>query len=119
VRLKDCLKYPLALPDGSLSGRSILDDLFERSSARPQPPLVSNSYEMMRGFARESGGVSFQIEIGAGATAGAVAIPIEERNLPTGRLVLVALRDRVLPVGAASFAEFVVEKLGRANQTRE
>ena len=56
VRLKDCLAYPLALPDGSLSGRSVLDDLFEKSSARPRPPLVSNSYEMMRGFAREAGG---------------------------------------------------------------
>ena len=119
VRLKDCLQYPLALPDGSLSGRSVLDELFERSSAQPQVPLVSNSYELMRGFAREAGGVSFQIEIGAGATAGTVAVPIEERNLPAGRLVLVALRERVLPVAAASFAEFVAARLIAANQSRD
>ena len=119
VRLKDCLQYPLALPDGSLSGRSVLDELFERSSAQPQVPLVSNSYELMRGFAREAGGISFQIEIGAGATAGTVAVPIEERNLPAGRLVLVALRERVLPVAVASFAEFVAARLMAANQSRD
>ncbi|RYY56985.1 MAG: LysR family transcriptional regulator, partial [Comamonadaceae bacterium] len=85
VRLKDCLQYPLALPDSSLSGRNVLDDLFERSSARPNAPLVSNSYELMRGFARAAGGISFQIEIGAGASAGAVAVPIDERSLAAGR----------------------------------
>ena len=55
-------------------------------------------------------------EIGAGAAGGAIAIPIDERNLPAGQLVLVALRERVLPVAAASFAEFVGEKLAAANQ---
>jgi len=119
MRLKDCLAYPMALPDSSLSGRSVLEDLFEQSSAQPHPPLVSNSYEMMRGYAREAGGVSFQIEIGAGPSAGAVAIPIDERRLPTGRLVLVALRDRVLPVAAAAFAEFVGARLKEANQDGE
>ncbi|WP_298924593.1 LysR substrate-binding domain-containing protein [uncultured Ramlibacter sp.] len=109
VRLKDCLQYPVALPDGSLSGRSVLDDLLEKSSVRPDAGLVSNSFEMMRGFAREAGGVSFQIEIGA--DAGMVAVPIEERNLPPARLVLLALRGRVLPVAAAQFAEFIAEQL--------
>jgi DNA-binding transcriptional LysR family regulator len=118
LRLKDCLDYPLALPDSSLSGRGVLDELFEKSSARPQPPLVSNSYEMMRGFARETGGISFQIEIGASATEGVVAIPIEERSLPAGRVVLVALRERVLPMASAAFAEFISDKLIATNQNR-
>lgn len=119
VRLKDCLAYPIALPDDSLSGRGVLEDLFGQSSAQPHPPLVSNSYEMMRGYAREAGGVSFQIEIGAGPSAGAVAVPIDERGLPTGKLVLVALRERVLPVAAAAFAEFVAGKLREAGQNGE
>ncbi len=119
VRMKDCLHYPLALPDSSLSGRGLLDDLFAKSSAQPQAPLVSNSYELMRGFAREAGGVSFQIEIGAGPSEGSVAIPLDERNLPAGRLVLMALSGRVLPVAAASFAEFIAQRLAGANQIRE
>lgn len=114
VRLKDCLAYPIAMPDSSLSGRGVLEDLFEQSSAQPHPPLVSNSYEMMRGYASEAGGVSFQIEIGAGPSA--VAIPMDERGLPTGRLVLVALRDRVLPVAAAAFAELISARLRDSNQ---
>ncbi len=119
VRLKECLQYPLALPDRSLSGRSVLDDLFEKSSVEPNAPLVSNSYELMRAYARASGGVSFQIEIGASLAAGAVAVPIDERSLAAGRLVLVALRGRVLPVAAAAFAESVADKLKSTNQNRD
>jgi DNA-binding transcriptional LysR family regulator len=111
VRLKDCLAYPIAMPDASLSGRSVLEDLLARSSAKPVPQLVSNSFEMMRSFAREAGGVSFQVEIGAGPDSGVVAVPLEERGLPNGRLVLGAARGRVLPVGAAMFAEFLRQRL--------
>lgn len=119
VRLKDCLQYPLALPDPSLSGRSVLDDLFEKSSVEPSASLVSNSFEMMRGYARESGGVSFQIEIGAGGSVDSVAVPIDERGLAAGRLVLVSQRGRVLPVAAAAFAESVTVQLQGANQLRD
>ncbi|CAH2805189.1 MAG: Transcriptional regulator, LysR family [uncultured Paraburkholderia sp.] len=119
VRLRDCLAYPLALPDGSLSGRGLLDDLFSKSSARAHATLVSNSYEMMRGFAREANGVSFQIEIGADLSGGAVAVPIDERSLPPGRLMLVALRERALPVAAAVFVELVADKLDNLSQKRE
>ena len=111
MRLKDCLAYPIAMPDASLSGRSVLEDLLARSSAKPVPQLVSNSFEMMRSFAREAGGVSFQVEIGAGPDSGVVAVPLEERGLPNGRLVLGAARGRVLPVGAAMFAEFLRQRL--------
>jgi DNA-binding transcriptional LysR family regulator len=119
VRLKDCLEYPLALPDRSLSGRRVLEDLFERSSVQPQAALVSNSYELMRSFSRTAGGVSFQIEIGAALDEGEVAIPIDERSLPAGRLVLVALRGRVLPVAAAAFAESVAAQLQPETQMRD
>lgn len=119
VRLKDCLQYPLALPDPSLSGRSVLDDLFEKSSVQPNALLVSNSYELMRSYGSVAGGVSFQIEIGAALSVGTVAIPIDERSLPVGRLVLVAQRGRVLPVSAAAFAEAVAAQLLAAHQNRE
>lgn len=117
VRLKDCLKYPHALPDRSLSGRSVLDDMLDKSSVKPDAMVVSNSFELMRGFARESGGISFQI--GLGVDAGTVAVPINERNLPAGRLVLMALRGRVLPVASALFSEYVAERLLALNQNRE
>ena len=116
VRMKECLAYPIAMPDASLSGRSVLEELLSRSSARPVPRLVSNSFEMMRSFAREAGGVSFQVALGAAPDSGVVAVPLEERGLPQGRLVLGAARGRVLPVAAALFAEFLSQRLnGRAD----
>lgn len=116
VRLSECLRFPVALPDETLSGRGVLDELLDTSSARPRPQLQSNSFELMRGFARACGGIHFQIEVGAGEGTGAVAIPIEDRGLPTGRLVLLALRSRVLPVAAARFAETLAQRLHGANQ---
>jgi hypothetical protein len=97
----------MALPDRSLSGRSVLDDLLRQSSA---PPAAAAGVELVRDDAQlraRGPGVSFQIEIGARPRRAAVAVPLDERNLPAGRLVLMALRDRVLPVAAALFAEFI------------
>jgi DNA-binding transcriptional LysR family regulator len=112
VRFKDCAAYPIALPEAALGGRVLLEEYFARSSSRITPQLESNSFEMMRNFARASGGVCFQIQIGAsGARGGMVAIPIEERGLSRGRLVLGALRGRVLPVASALFCEFLADRL--------
>jgi DNA-binding transcriptional LysR family regulator len=111
VRLKDCLQYPIVLPAPELSGRSVLDELLDKASHRPQPALVSDSFEMMRAFARQAQAVSFQIEIGAGPETGCVAVPLDERAIPAGRLVLASLRGRVLPVAAALFSEFLQERM--------
>ena len=116
VRLKDCLKYPVALPDATLSGRGVIDDLLAHSSEQPVASLICNSFEMMRSFARESGGVSFQIALGTAGDPRLRAIPIEERSLPPSRLVLMALRDRVLPVASAGFAEHLTDALSSMHQ---
>lgn len=116
VRLKDCLKYPVALPDGSLSGRGVIDDLLENASEQPVAALVCNSFEMMRSFACQSGGVSFQIALGAAGDPRLRAIPIEERSLPASRLVLMTLRGRVLPVASARFAEHLRGELVAMHQ---
>lgn len=116
VRLKDCLGYPVALPDGTLSGRGVIDDLLEHSSEQPVASLLCNSFEMMRSFARESGGVSFQIALGAAGDPRLRAVPIDERSLPPSRLVLMALRDRVLSVASAGFAEHLGSELMAMHQ---
>ena len=119
VRLRDCFQYPLAMPDASLAGRGILDDLLTTSSAQPLPALVSNSFALMHGFVRTAGAVSFQIEIGVDRSTGLVAVPIEESKLTPGRVMLLSLRERALPVAAASFAETVADRLDAANQMRD
>ena len=71
---------------------------------------------MMRSFACQSGGVSFQIALGAAGDPRLRAIPIEERSLPASRLVLMTLRDRVLPVASARFAEHLRGELVAMHQ---
>ena len=117
VKLSDCAEYPIAMPDLTLGGRQLLTVFLAQSSVRLAPALESNSFEMMRNFARLSGGVCFQIKIGASSSsnpAGLVALPLSDRGLPSGKLVVGARRDRVLPVASALFAQHVERALRTA-----
>lgn len=116
VRVLDCLDYPVALPAPSLGGRVLLDTFLAHSSLDIDPALESNSFEMMRNFARQTGGVCFQVEIGAPScncddvsplSNELVALPLMDPRLPVGKLVLGMHHDRALPVAAARFAQEV------------
>lgn len=108
VKLSECVDFPLAIPDSSLGGRVLLDDFLSKRSLKLEPSLESNSYELMRHFVLQSGGVYFQISSGApqpNGRPGLVALPLEERGLAGGKLVLCCERSRTLPVAAALVAE--------------
>ena len=110
VRLRDCLRYPLALPDRSFGGRQILEEALGFRSLRVEPAVESNSFRALREIVRGSDAVTFQIAIGAGDEGrvggeGTVARPVDGRDLRVGRLVLGQLRGRSLPVAAAKFAD--------------
>jgi len=109
VRFRECTQFPLGLPDHALSGRALLDDLVARTSLDITPALQSNSFEMMRNFARASGSVCCQIQIGADTISddAMLAVPLEERGFGRGKLALGVLRGRALPVAAAQFLEFL------------
>lgn len=121
VKLLDCLNYPISLPDSVLGTRALLDSFLGSSSLKVKPVLESNSFEMMRKFSRLSGGICFQVDIGAlqkepvvFAENEMIALPIEESKLPSGALVLGMHQDRVLPLAAAKFAqemEMVLSKI--------
>ncbi|MBU2954790.1 LysR family transcriptional regulator [Marinobacter sp. F3R08] len=114
VRVLDCLDYPVALPAPSLGGRVLLNTFLANSSINIEPALESNSYEMMRNFARLAGGVCFQVDIGISPRSensdlsqsnDLVALPLTDRRLPVGKLVMGMHHDRALPVAAAKFAQ--------------
>ncbi|MAM00116.1 LysR family transcriptional regulator [Hydrocarboniclastica marina] len=108
VRLSECVEFPLAIPDRSLGGRVLLDNFLSKRSLKLEPNLETNSYELMRHFVLQSGGVYFQISTGVpqpNGRPGLVAIPLEERGLAVGKLVLCCERSRTLPVAAAMVAE--------------
>ncbi len=116
LRLRECIRYPMALPERPLGGRQLLDDFAARTGAVFSPAVESNSFDFLRGCVRHAGMISFQIEIGVerarGRNSGGIAIrQIDERDVPRADLVLGQLRGRNLPVAAALFAELLAHDL--------
>jgi DNA-binding transcriptional LysR family regulator len=114
VRLSECAEYPVALPDRTLSGRQILDEVTTRRELRFNIMAESNSFEMLRGLVFRGNMISFQIEIGAPSEdlgIGLVGCPVDTRDVPAADLVLCQLRGRGLSVAAATFAEILAKSL--------
>ena len=116
VRLRDCLRYPIALPTHLHGVRHALDTALMSTSLRMQPAIESDSFEFLRYYARRDQTISFQIPIGLapGRTRGDdVSSPIDERDLKPGTLYLGQLRGRALPVAVSRFAAQVATALVR------
>jgi DNA-binding transcriptional LysR family regulator len=114
VRLSDFADHPVALPDRTLSGRQILDEVTTRRDLHLNMLAESNSFEMLRGLVYRGNMISFQIEIGApfeDLGHGLVSCPIDTRDVPTAELVLCQLRGRGLSVAAATFAETLARNM--------
>jgi DNA-binding transcriptional LysR family regulator len=113
LRLHDCARYPLALPERSIGGRQLLDEVTARTSLKFNIVAESNSFELLRGLVGHAGLISFQIRIGTieRNKLGLVAREIDNRDLPSANLVFGRLRDRNLPVATAVFAEKITRKL--------
>lgn len=120
LRLSDCVAYPFVLPDPSLGGRQVLDQVIARRDFRFQVMAESNSFEMLRGLVLRGNMLSIQIEIGAPRQeygCGVVGVPIDERDIPPSDLVLCQLRGRILPIAAASFADRLVRAMNSCGGT--
>jgi DNA-binding transcriptional LysR family regulator len=109
IRLRDCAAYPVALPEPSIGGRQLLDEVCGRSGLRFNVVVESNSFEFLRGIVLGGGTISFQIQIGAmmgdERQDGLVARAIDDRDAPRADLVMGQLRGRNLPIPSAVFAE--------------
>lgn len=123
LRLRDCVRYPVALPDRSIAGRQLLDDFLVRTGLELPIALESNSFDLLRACVRHAGMISFQIEIGAGRGGsrrqdGIVTRIVDERDIRAADLVLGQLRGRNLPVVAALFAEILGRELSALRDAR-
>lgn len=108
VRLRDCLRYPIAMPSHLYGVRSVLDKAMLRTSVKLRPAIETDSFEFLRHYARQEQTISFQIPIGISAgkkPTDDISRPIDERDVPPGTLYLGQLRGRALPVAASRFAE--------------
>ena len=113
LRLSDCAAYPIAMPERSIGGRQLLEDVFARSGLTVKIAVESNSFEMLRGLVIHAGLISFQIKIGTlptGNKLGVIARDIDGRDVPRADLVIGYLRGRNLPIATAVFAETIVRQ---------
>ncbi len=111
-RLRECLTYPLALPNSTIGVRALLENAARRVSMPMQTVVESDSFEFLRHQVLSEDILSFQIPIGIPPErlgSDVVSRPVDPRDLPPGRLFLGQLRGRVLPVAAASFARQIQE----------
>lgn len=108
LRLRDCLPFPLALADGTLAGRALIEQVLATASYKLEPRVVSNSVELMQAFAAMNRGVCFQFRKPGKSpisSGNMVALPLVDPPLMQAKLTLAIRRDRVLPVAAAAFVE--------------
>jgi DNA-binding transcriptional LysR family regulator len=108
LRLRDCISYPLALADSTLSLRMLIEQLLAESSFDLDPQVVSNSFEVMQAFARINRGIYFQFRkpsAGPIRSGDMVAVPLIDAPLLQAKLFLATRRGRVLPIAAAAFVE--------------
>ena len=112
VRLRECLKYPVALPSANFGVRHLLETAVRRTSLTLDPVVVSDSFEFLRSHAVAENIVAFQIPIGLPALeeeSGVVSRMVDVRDVPPGLLYFGQLRGRALPVAAARFAQQMME----------
>lgn len=115
VRLRECMDYPLMLPNREAGGRQLLESYLVRGNVKLRPVVESNSFEFLRGCLYHGHAISFQIAIGAVTEGGElVAREIADRQFPSGHLVLAHLRGRQLPVIAHAFIADAMASLAEA-----
>ena len=112
VRLRDCLRFPVAMPDRALAIRHLLDGAVVRSALPVDLAIESGSLEFLRNYVRREHVVTFQIASGIpGGDRGLHAREIDGRDLRPAQVVLGHLRGRALPVATAKFADQVANSL--------
>ncbi|MFA5951690.1 MAG: LysR family transcriptional regulator [Hyphomicrobium sp.] len=107
VRLRECLRYPIALPTNLYGVRNILDGVNLHASSKLRPAVESDSFEFLRHHARKDNTITFQIPIGLSPgrhTNSDFSRPVDPRDVPLGILYLGQLKGRSLPVAASRFA---------------
>ncbi|HEX3774477.1 MAG TPA: LysR family transcriptional regulator [Polyangiaceae bacterium] len=109
LRLRDCVSFPIAMPDETLAARTLIEHALGRTSIRFEPALTSNSIDATKVFARSSHGLCFSFQIGKKPdVSGMISIPLADAEVQDATLRLASRRGRVLPVAAASFAEQLI-----------
>ncbi|MEO3387304.1 LysR family transcriptional regulator [Mesorhizobium sp. CAU 1741] len=112
VRLRDCLRHPIAMPGPSLAIRHLLQAAIVRAALPVNTVIESDSFEVLRSYAGGGEVISFQIRAGIPQGSGnLIAREIDQRDMPPTQLVLGQLRGRSLSVAASKFVDQISNSL--------
>ncbi len=117
IRLADCSPYPVTLGEATFAGRRLVDQVITATRVKLDVRLVASSIQSMAAYARQTGAIAFQFEIGTRhevRRGDLVSLPLTDRPLARARLVLAARKDRALPIAALRFAEVLRATLAGA-----
>jgi DNA-binding transcriptional LysR family regulator len=116
VSLRDCLKYPLLIPDSRLSFRRRIDEISDIFSSRQTPGIEATSPRLMIGIARMNRHVTFQTYIGITddlARGTFVFLPLTDKKLKPDHCMIIASARSRGRFAAERFCSFASEALSR------
>lgn len=110
LRLRDCLRFPIALPTNPYGVRHLLEAATRQMSHKLQPVVESDSFEFLRHYALAENIVTLQIPLGLPSAEinHLVSRRISERDVPVGSLYVSQLKGRILPVAAGRFSDQIL-----------
>lgn len=114
VRLRDCLSYPMAVPDHSLAIRHHLENALARRGSELPFAVQSGSLEFLRNVILREDMISLQVPSGIPEHPKLYCREIDARDLDPMSIVLAQLRGRLLSVAAAKFADKLAVRLHRS-----
>ncbi|MBN3754778.1 LysR family transcriptional regulator [Paraburkholderia sp. Tr-20389] len=112
VRLRECLRHPVAMPSQSLAIRTLLDEASWRLQLQAEQAVESDSLEFLRGFVvRESVITFLPLSAVPQADERICGVPISTLDIDHLRVVLGQLKGRTLSIAAEKFADQLSSQL--------
>lgn len=113
LRLADCIEFPIAVADASMTLRPVVDLAFSRANLFLQPTIETNSIEFMKKIARSGQAITFlnATDVAEEVAAGEIRhLPVQELGAhPISLKLLVRARG-----GLDRFPSLVLEELRKA-----
>lgn len=113
LRLADCIEFPIAVADITMTIRPAVDLAFSHANLALQPTIETNSIEFMKKIARSGQAITFlnPVDVAEEVAAGEIRhLPVQELEAhPISLKLMVRARG-----GLDSFPSLVVEELRKA-----
>jgi len=108
LSIHECQDFPVVLAEEQLAARALVDSALSAGALKMQPVLVTNMFEVMKKYVRQTSAISFHFylaKLSSEALDGLVAVPLSDRQLAEAKLTLAVRRARVLPASAQAVCE--------------